>query len=198
MLPCIANQKHAVGCVKAMKKPRQVVEKIGGASRDRTDELIVANDGICRIISLPCLHLAAEYGPLRSNSEPARLELPQTSPSLFKQDPRYFYRGTGSTKKRILYAISNSVWCKGDNGRWQVNYSNIAGVASGAALVSTYYPSTNQGMEILQDSLIRMGESSLAGVVQEFVLRKLTKGGHRQESSVTSEQTVSVDTPSKP
>jgi len=26
------------------------------------------------------LHLAAEYGPLRSNSEPARLELPQTSP----------------------------------------------------------------------------------------------------------------------
>jgi hypothetical protein len=64
-------------------------------------------------------------------------------PSLFKQDPRYFYRGTGSTKKRILYAISNSVWCKGDNGRWQVNYSNIAGAVSGAALASTYYPSTN-------------------------------------------------------
>ena len=119
-------------------------------------------------------------------------------PSLFKQDPRYFYRGTGSTKKRILYAISNSVWCKGDNGRWQVNYSNIAGAVSGAALASTYYPSTNQGMDILQDSLIRMGESSLAGVVQEFVLRKLTKGGHRKESSVTSEPTVSVDAPSKP
>lgn len=114
-------------------------------------------------------------------------------PSLFKQDPRYFYRGTGSTKKRILYAISNSVWCKGDNGRWQVNYSNIAGVASGAALASTYYPSKNQGMNILSNSLVRMGESSLAGVVQEFVLRKLTKGGHRQESSVTSEQTVLVD-----
>ena len=119
-------------------------------------------------------------------------------PSLFKQDPRYFYRGTGSTKKRILYAISNSVWCKGDNGRWQVNYSNIAGAVSGAALASTYYPSTNQGMEILKDSLIRMGESSLAGVLQEFVLRKLTKGGHRKQSSVTSEETVSVDPPSKP
>jgi hypothetical protein len=118
-------------------------------------------------------------------------------PSLFKQDPRYFYRGTGSTKKRILYAISNSVWCKGDNGRWQVNYSNVAGVVSGAALASTYYPSRNQGTNILTNSLVRMGESSLAGVVQEFVLRKLTKG-HRQESSVTSEQTVSVDPPSKP
>jgi hypothetical protein len=50
-------------------------------------------------------------------------------PSLFKQDPRYFYRGTGSKKKRILYAISNSVWCNVDNGRWQVNYSNMAGQA---------------------------------------------------------------------
>jgi hypothetical protein len=119
-------------------------------------------------------------------------------PSLFKQDPRYFYRGTGNTKKRILYAISNSVWCKGDNGRWQVNYSNVAGVVSGAAIVSTYYPSKNQGTNILQNSLIRMGESSLAGVVQEFVLRKLTKGGHRQESSVTSELTVPADPPIKP
>jgi hypothetical protein len=120
-------------------------------------------------------------------------------PSLFKQDPRYFYRGTGSTKKRILYAISNSVWCKGDNGRWQVNYSNMAGVVSGAALASTYYPSTNQGMNILSNSLIRMGESSLTGVIQEFILHKLTKTGHRQDPSVTPPpDTVSASRPSQP
>jgi hypothetical protein len=34
----------------------------------RTDDLIVANDGVRRIISFACLYLAAEYGPLRSNS----------------------------------------------------------------------------------------------------------------------------------
>src|SRR5206468_12677041 len=33
-------------------------------------------------------------------------------PSLLKQDPRYFYKGTGSKPSRILYAISNSVICK--------------------------------------------------------------------------------------
>jgi hypothetical protein len=27
---------------------REVIEKIGGASRDRTDDLIVANDALCR------------------------------------------------------------------------------------------------------------------------------------------------------
>jgi len=47
---------------------RQAVEIFGGASRDRTDDLIVANDGVCQIISLTCLHLAVKYGPLRSNS----------------------------------------------------------------------------------------------------------------------------------
>ncbi len=120
-------------------------------------------------------------------------------PSLLKQDPRYFFRGTGSKKKRLLYAISNSVMCKGDNGRWQANYSNIAGVVSGAAIVSTYYPSQNQGLEILQNSLIRMGESSLAGVVQEFVLHKLTKVGRRQDSPLASPpDTVSASTSSKP
>jgi hypothetical protein len=55
-------------------------------------------------------------------------------PSLLKQDPRYFYRGTGSTKKGLVYAIGNSVMCKGDNGHWQVNYSNMAGAVSGVRL----------------------------------------------------------------
>lgn len=120
-------------------------------------------------------------------------------PSLFKQDPRYFFRGTGSTKRRFLYAISNSVWCKGDNGRWQVNYSNMAGVVSGAAIASTYYPSTNQGMNILTNSLIRMGESSLTGVIQEFILHKLTKTGHRQDPSVKPpSNTVSASGSSQP
>jgi hypothetical protein len=120
-------------------------------------------------------------------------------PSLLKQDPRYFYRGTGSKKKRLLYAISNSVMCKGDNGRWQVNYSNMAGVVSGAALVSAYYPTQNRGLEILDNSLVRMGESSLAGVVEEFVLRKLTKVGRRQEPSVAPPpDTLSASSSSKP
>jgi hypothetical protein len=49
-------------------RTRQVIEKIGGASRDRTDDLIVANDGIAQINSFACSRLDAEYGPLRSNS----------------------------------------------------------------------------------------------------------------------------------
>ena len=46
-------------------------------------------------------------------------------PSILKQDPRYFYKGTGTIKSRILYAISRSVMTKGDNGHWQPDYSGI-------------------------------------------------------------------------
>ena len=96
-------------------------------------------------------------------------------PSLLKQDPRYYYQGTGSTGSRLLHAMENAVKCKGDNGRWQANYSNIAGSFGGAALASTYYPTENRGLFILSNGFIRLGESSLTGVVQEFVLHKFTK-----------------------
>src|SRR5215475_75779 len=100
-------------------------------------------------------------------------------PSLLKQDPRYFYKGTGTTRSRIWRAVSNSVICKGDNGRWQINYSNIAGSFGGAAISSTIYPNKNASV-IVSNFFVRMGESSLAGIFQEFVARKLMKQPKRE------------------
>lgn len=113
-------------------------------------------------------------------------------PSLLKQDPRYYYQGTGSTRSRLLHAVENSVTCKGDNGRWQVNYSNIAGVFAGAAISSTFYPTTNRGLFTLSNGFIRLGESSLAGVVQEFVLRKLTKTKRQATDPASSTDVTAV------
>ena len=118
-------------------------------------------------------------------------------PSLLKQDPRYFYKGTGSTGSRILRAVGNSVVCKGDNGRWQTNYSNIAGIFGGAAVSSTYYPARKQAAVILSNSLIRLGESSLAGIFQEFIARKLTKPPKGQ-ALADSESSQAPSTQSKP
>jgi hypothetical protein len=105
-------------------------------------------------------------------------------PTLLKQDPRYFYKGTGSSRSRLWRAVNNSIICKGDNGNWQPNYSNIAGSFGGAAISSTYYPTRHQGMVVLTNGLIRMGESSIAGVVQEFVVRRFTK--EKRQVAVTS------------
>ena len=97
-------------------------------------------------------------------------------PSLLKQDPRYFYKGTGSARSRILYALGNTVICKGDNKRWQPNYSGILGTFATGGISYLYYPASDRDGTalILQNSLIRIGETAFTNVLQEFVIRKLT------------------------
>ena len=96
-------------------------------------------------------------------------------PSLFKQDPRYFYKGTGSTGSRILYAISRSVIAKGDNQRWQPNYSAILGSIASGAISNLYYPDKDRGTALVfENALIGTGENAVVKLFQEFVIRHFT------------------------
>jgi hypothetical protein len=97
-------------------------------------------------------------------------------PSLLKQDPRYFYKGTGSTRSRIFYALANSVICKGDNGRWQPNYSGIAGSLAAGGFSNLYYPPGDRnGVGLtFENTLIGIGGAAIGNIFQEFVVRKLT------------------------
>jgi len=97
-------------------------------------------------------------------------------PSILKQDPRYFYKGTGSTSSRFLYAIANAFICKGDNRRWQPNYSNMVGSLAAGAMSNLYYPKQNRngwGLTF-ENAAIGLGAGALSNVLQEFVLKKLT------------------------
>jgi Carboxypeptidase regulatory-like domain len=97
-------------------------------------------------------------------------------PSILKQDPRYFYKGSGSKQSRILYAIANAVICKGDNGHWQVNYSNMLGSLAAGAISNLYYPSQNRNGPALtfENTAVGIGATAAANVVEEFLWRKLT------------------------
>jgi hypothetical protein len=97
-------------------------------------------------------------------------------PTLFKQDPRYFYKGTGSVKSRVLYALANSVICKGDNGKWQPAYSGILGSLAAGGISNLYYaPSDRNGTELtFENALVGIGASAVSNLLQEFVVKKLT------------------------
>ncbi|HKW34215.1 MAG TPA: carboxypeptidase-like regulatory domain-containing protein [Candidatus Acidoferrum sp.] len=97
-------------------------------------------------------------------------------PSLLKQDPRYFYQGKGSKRSRLLHALASAFICKGDNGRSEPNYSNIGGAFAAGALANTYYPSTQRSgaRVIVSVALIRIGETVVASVFQEFLVPKVT------------------------
>ena len=96
-------------------------------------------------------------------------------PSLLKQDPRYFYKGTGSKRSRAFYAIANSVICKGDNGHWQANYSAILGGLAAGGISNLYYPSSDRGAGLtFENAAIGIGATAAANLLQEFVIRKLS------------------------
>jgi hypothetical protein len=64
--------------------------------------------------------------------------------SLFREDPRYFQKGTGSFTGRALWAAGGTVWCKRDNGSWGPNYANVLGNLMGAAVSNLYYPAPDR------------------------------------------------------
>lgn len=102
-------------------------------------------------------------------------------PSIFHQDPRYFYQGTGTTKSRLMHALANPFICRGDNGRNQFNISSLGGDLISSALSNTYYPSSNRGPGLVFGGFaLSTGEREVSSVIQEFILRKLTTGVKRQ------------------
>lgn len=97
-------------------------------------------------------------------------------PVLFKQDPRYFYKGRGSIQGRALYAIASTVICKGDNGRWQPNYSSVLGNFVAGGISNLYYPSADRdGIRLtVGDTLIGLAAGAGGNLFQEFFLRRMT------------------------
>jgi hypothetical protein len=96
-------------------------------------------------------------------------------PSLLHQDPRYFYQGTGTSKSRLLHAMSSPFICKGDNGHWQPNYSSLGGYLASGAVANAYYPQTNRGTGLVLNTFFTDIAGNVAdSVIQEFVLRRFT------------------------
>jgi len=65
-------------------------------------------------------------------------------PSLTHEDPRYFRRGTGSSRSRALYALKRVVVVRTDSGRDTFNISEFGGNAAAAAISLTYHSSQDR------------------------------------------------------
>jgi hypothetical protein len=102
-------------------------------------------------------------------------------PTILHQDPRYFYQGTGTTKSRMLHALSTPFICRGDNGRSQPNYSALGSYLASGAIANAYYPAADRGPGLtFSTAFIDIVADMANGVIQEFVLRKLTPSAKNQ------------------
>ena len=110
-------------------------------------------------------------------------------PSLLHQDPRYFYQGTGTTRSRLVHALSAPFVARGDNGHSEPNYSSIGGDLAAGAISNAYEPASNRGVGLVfENAAIVTGGRMANAVAQEFVLRHLTSATRRHHSADDSEQ----------
>lgn len=103
----------------------------------------------------------------------------------------HFYKGKGSIKSRVFYrvfyAVSAAVIARGDNGRWEPNYSRVLGHFSAAAISNLYNPEADRGASlVLFNGLAGIGENAVSNLIREFVLKRFTshvpKGANGQPS----------------
>jgi carboxypeptidase family protein len=93
-------------------------------------------------------------------------------PAILHQDPRYFYKGKGSTQSRALHAFASLLIAKGDNGRLQPNYSSVGGDLASAAISNLYYPKSSRGMGlVLQGFAINSAIHAGVRLLDEFFFR---------------------------
>ena len=104
-------------------------------------------------------------------------------PTLFRQDPRYFYKGTGTLRSRFFYAVTRAVICRGDNGKWQPNYSGVLGDLSAGAISNIYYPASdrNGAALTLENGFLGVAGDALNGFAQEFILPHFTSKGKKSQ-----------------
>lgn len=107
-------------------------------------------------------------------------------PVLLRQDPRYFRKATGTVKSRVWYALSTTVKCKNDHGKWVPNYSNVLGNIAAGGISNFYYPSSDRGVELtFQRAFTVTAEGATGAVFVEFwpdISRKLFPKNRGQAS----------------
>jgi hypothetical protein len=91
-------------------------------------------------------------------------------PSIFRQDPRYFRLGRGSTKRRLLYALGTNVLTRHDvTGRWEPNYSNVLGNLASGGISNLYLPKDERGFgSTISGGLTVTAEGGIGSLFQEF------------------------------
>ena len=116
-------------------------------------------------------------------------------PVILHQDPRYFRRGTGSIKSRVIYSALTTFICKGDNGKTQINVSNVAGNFLSGALSNVYYPSNERGVSLTVENAVTVTlEGMLGGQLFEFspdVTNAFQR--HRDRKRMERQQKIDAD-----
>jgi hypothetical protein len=112
---------------------------------------------------------AARFGSYAGNMAASNFFTEAFVPSLLKQDPRYFRKGSGSMKSRLLYALKQEVFTHNDSGEIAFNYSQFVGVGMATALGDAWFPRNRLTLGgTMGRYALKLGFNTLRNVAHEF------------------------------
>ena len=118
-------------------------------------------------------------------------------PVWWHEDPRYFRKGTGSVKGRMLHAALSTVWCRRDDGTWGPNYANVVGNMIGGAISNVYYPKEDRGANLVfGNALTVTAEGAVGAQLVEF-WPDIVRHYRNKKLKQANAQNTPVDTESK-
>ena len=118
---------------------------------------------------------AKRFGAAYADTVVSRMVSRAILPTVLHQDPRYFYRGSGSVRSRLFYALAQAFVCRGDDGRLEPNYSQMVGNFAAAGFSNVYRAPGDRRVGLtLRNGLIITASGAVENVLREFLSRKLT------------------------
>jgi hypothetical protein len=97
-------------------------------------------------------------------------------PALLRQDPRYFYQGSGSLKSRLMHALGSPFVTRSDSGRTVPNSSFLLGDICSGALSNLYYPKADRGANLVfTNAAVGLAGRLGTNLIREFLSKLLTK-----------------------
>jgi hypothetical protein len=96
-------------------------------------------------------------------------------PAIFHEDPRYFYKGTGTTGERLRWSLKQAFVQRNDKGQWRPGYAETLGDLSASLVTVAIYPhqATDWGKTTAIDFGLNVAGEAFGDLMEEFVVPKL-------------------------
>ena len=111
---------------------------------------------------------ARRYGTALGDQTIGNMMTESIWPSLLREDPRYFRRGSGRKLGRAGYALTRIFVTRTDAGARSFNFAEVLGNSAAVAISNAYYPDTRD----LDDNIERLGialaTDAFSQVMKEF------------------------------
>ena len=114
------------------------------------------------------LGYAHRYGTGLADQDLGNFMTEAVMPTVLREDPRYFRRGTGSVKSRIWYAVTRTEVTRTDKNKLTFNFGEYLGNGAVGALGNLYYPDSRGLSPTMQRMFTQIATDSLSNCLKEF------------------------------